>query len=245
MHIPAVVNNAILHELHRIHRQLTDLRERNDRGPRQIKARQLAVTAADEKLTKVQADQKAARMAIDQKQLTLKTNESRINDLQVKLNACTTNREFQALKDQIAADKMAKSVLEDEILEAMEKLGEFKVALAQSDEQIKKAKEELAKTQQAVKDQEQLIVNDIQRLEAELAQAESGLDPDFLVVYRRVVAAKGEDAMAQVDGEFCGGCNHQLTANNVSELRMNRALFCKNFGRLIYLPADRISNAHR
>ena len=238
--IPVKITNETLHELHRIHRQLGDLRERHDRGPKQIKARQMSVAQCEEKLTKVQADQKAARMAIDHKQLTLKTNESRINDLQAKLNACTTNREYQALKDQIAADKMAKSVLEDEILEAMEKLGEYKALIAQSEEQVKKSKEELAKTQQAVKEQEELVVGDIRRLEGELAKVETSLDPEFLVVYRRIVAAKGEDAMAQVDGEFCGGCNHQLTANNVSELRMSRALFCKNCGRLIYLAADKM-----
>ena len=238
--IPVKITNETLHELHRIHRQLGDLRERHDRGPKQIKARQMSVAQCEEKLVKVQADLKGARMAIDQKQLTLKTNESRINDLQAKLNACTTNREYQALKDQIAADKMAKSVLEDEILEAMEKLGEYKALIAQSEEQVKKSKEELAKTQQAVKEQEELVVGDIRRLEGELAKVETSLDPEFLVVYRRIVAAKGEDAMAQVDGEFCGGCNHQLTANNVSELRMSRALFCKNCGRLIYLAADKM-----
>ena len=238
--IPVKITNETLHELHRIHRQLGDLRERHDRGPKQIKARQMSVAQCEEKLVKVQAELKAARMAIDQKQLTLKTNESRINDLQAKLNACTTNREYQALKDQIAADKMAKSVLEDEILEAMEKLGEYKALIAQGEEQVKKSKEELAKTQQSVKEHEELVVGDIRRLEGELGKVETALDPDFLVVYRRIVAAKGEDAMAQVDGEFCGGCNHQLTANNVSELRMNRALFCKNCGRLIYLPADKM-----
>ena len=238
--IPVKITNETLHELHRIHRQLGDLRERHDRGPKQIKARQMSVAQCEEKLVKVQADQKAARMAIDQKQLTLKTNESRINDLQAKLNACTTNREYQALKDQIAADKMAKSVLEDEILEAMEKMGEFKAHIAQAEEQVKKSKEELAKTQQVVKDQEDLVMGDIRRLEDELHEVESGLDPDFLVVYKRIVAAKGQDAMAQVEGEFCGGCNHQLTANNISELRMSRGIFCKNCGRLIYLPADRM-----
>ena len=240
MSAPVTIPNEVLHELHRIHRQLADLRDRRDRGPKQILARQAAVTQSEEGLAKVQADFKAARVAIDQKQLQLKTNESRISDLQGKLNAANTNREYQAFKDQIAADKMAKSVLEDEILEAMEKTGEFKAAIAQAEEHLKKAKAEFAKAQQGVKDQEQLILGDLQRLEAELREKEKTLDANFLLVYQRVVAAKGQDAMAQVDGEFCGGCNHQLTQNNVNDLRMSRALFCKNCGRIIYLPADQM-----
>ena len=52
---------ASLRELHRIHRQLSDLRERLDRGPKQIKARQAAIAAAEEKLAKTQAESKAGR----------------------------------------------------------------------------------------------------------------------------------------------------------------------------------------
>src|SRR5438045_699449 len=55
---------AALRELHRIHRQLADLRERLDRGPKQIKARQGAVTTAEERLAKVHADFKASRVAV-------------------------------------------------------------------------------------------------------------------------------------------------------------------------------------
>ena len=45
--------------------------------------------------------------------------------------------------------------------------------------------------------------------------------------------------MAEVQGEFCGGCYQQLTPNNMAELSMAVAIFCRNCGRLIYLPEDR------
>ena len=130
-------NAAALRELHRIHRQLSDLRERLDRGPKQIKARQATVAAAEERLAKTQAEFKAARVAIDQKQLLLKTGEGKIIDLKVKLNACSTNREYQALRDQIAADEMANSVLADEILEALEKADLFKHSIAEAEQQTR------------------------------------------------------------------------------------------------------------
>ncbi len=56
------------------------------------------------------------------KQLQLREREARIKDLQVKLNTCSSNREYQALKEQIAADQQANSVLSDEILEALERI---------------------------------------------------------------------------------------------------------------------------
>ena len=50
---------------------------------------------------------------------------TRSTSLKAKLNAAASNREYQALKDQIAADQMAGSVLADEILEALEKIDEL------------------------------------------------------------------------------------------------------------------------
>ena len=41
------ISADVLRELHRIHRQLADLRERLDRGPRQIRAREANVTQSE------------------------------------------------------------------------------------------------------------------------------------------------------------------------------------------------------
>jgi predicted nucleic acid-binding Zn-ribbon protein len=230
---------ASLRELHRIHRQLSDLRERLERGPKQIKARQANSAATEEKLAKTQADSKAARIAIDQKQLLLRSGEAKIFDLKNKLNTCHTNREYQALRDQILADEMANSVLSDEILEAMESSDSFKHTIAEAEQQVAKAKEELAKAQQAVRSQEESLQSEVARLEKDLREAETALPDDFREAYQRVVKAHGEDAMAQVEGESCGGCHKQLTPNVMSQLTMATVVFCKTCGRLLYLPEDR------
>src|ERR1700690_3089358 len=134
------VNAVALRELHRIHRQLADLRERVDRGPKQMRARTAGVAQAEEQSAKVHADLKAGRVALDQKQLQLKIAEGKVGELKVKLNQANTNREYQALKDQIAADEMASSVLADEILEAMEKLDVMKALIPNAEGLVAKAK---------------------------------------------------------------------------------------------------------
>ena len=57
------VSASALAELHRIHKQLGDLRERKDRGPEQIKARESIWLQLTEELAKLQAEHKAARFA--------------------------------------------------------------------------------------------------------------------------------------------------------------------------------------
>jgi uncharacterized protein len=231
---------AALRELHRLHQQLADLRERIERGPKQVRLRQANVTQSDEKLAAAHAEVKGARMSVDQKQLQLKTGEAKIADLKGKLNAAQTNREYQALKEQIAAAEMANSVLADEILEAMEKVDQLKLGIGEAEQTLVKTKEELTKAQQTVKSQQESLLGDRSRVEANLKQAEQSLPADFRDTYYRVVKAKGQDAMAQVEGESCGGCHQSLTTNMTNDLMMSRVTFCKVCGRLLYLPEDRM-----
>lgn len=236
---------GVLRELHRIHRQLSDLRERLDRGPKQIKARQATVARLQGELDQVKADSKAARVGADQKQLLLKSGEAKIRELKIKLNAASSNREYQALKDQIAADEMANSVLADEILEALEKIDGFVPTIAEAEQNLSKGRDELTKSEQQVREQHDLLIGDVQRLEAELKKVEVGLPGDIREVYERVVKSKGTDAMAQVEGETCGGCYHHLTANIFSTLLMGRVVCCQSCGRMLYLPEDRMPGSKR
>ena len=134
------VGTSLLRTLHRIHRQLTDVRERLDRGPATGPRGRNARRALREPTGAVKAEAKAARMAADQKQLQLKTSEDKVKDLRRKLNAATSNREYQLLLEQIAADEMANSVLADEILELLEKNDEFQKKVADAEAALAAAK---------------------------------------------------------------------------------------------------------
>lgn len=225
-----------LRVLHRIHRQLEDLRERAERGPRQIKAREANLAKLNEELAKIQAEAKAGKLRADQKQLLLRSGEDKISNLEAKLNAAQSNREYQALKDQIAADKMANSVLTDEILEALEKIDEYKLVVGEAQGKIKACQEEIARAEAVVREQNQLIEGDIKRLEAELASSEQELPDDFRESYQRLTRSRGADAMAEVEGGVCTGCSVSLTPNLQAEVSMGRAVTCKSCGRLIYRP---------
>lgn len=229
----------VLCTLHRILIQLSDLKERLERGPRQIKAREAACAKLEADLNQVKADQKAAKMTVDQKQLVLKSNEAKHRDLHAKLMAAQSNREFQALKDQIAADDMARSVLEDEILESMEKLDSFKKLIADAEATLARGKDDLAKAVKAVKDAEEGLLADVARCEAELRVVEKELPPDFIQAYERLARTRGAEALAVVDNNNCGGCNQMITANMQNSLLTGKVVPCQSCGRVLYLPEDR------
>ena len=230
---------SILRELHRIHQQLVELRDRHVRGPKQIRARRDNVTRLEEEFKQAKANTKAARMAADEKQLQLKTGEGKIADLRVKLNQAASNREYQALLEQIAADEMANSVLEDEVLEGLGKIDEYIAATTEAERNVKQALDELAGAETNITKDAERITGDITRLEAELKRAQAELPGDFQQVYVRAVESRGPDGMAQVEGECCSGCYQQIPPNRVNQLFLKQAVLCSSCGRLLYLPEDR------
>ena len=233
---PPNIGTSVLRTLHRIHRQLNDLTERLERGPKQIRAVEANVRHRDELLTTAKAESKTVRMGADQKQLQLKSYEDKIKELRNKLNAAASNREYQALLEQIAADEMAKSVLEDEILEAFEKVDVFQKNIAEVEAALAAARKKAEATEAEVAGQQPVLQADIARVEAELNENEATLPGDVREMYARVVRHKGEDALAMVENQFCLGCNQQIPLNILNKVMLGQPVFCKTCGRLLYLP---------
>lgn len=225
-----------LRELHHLHQMAANLKGRLDRGPLQVQAGQANVKRSEEQLAAAKEAAKKAKMRCDERQLQLKSTESRISDLRAKLNACGTNKEYQALKDQIAADEMANSVLSDEILEMFEKNDEHEAAVKTATEVLNKGREELDKVTRRVSDELATLEREYSEVKAKLAAAEAKLPASFRTEYDRVAKARGDEALAQLDGETCGSCSVNVTLQMINDLRMAKPVFCKSCGCLLYLP---------
>ncbi|MBN1395307.1 MAG: phospholipase [Pirellulales bacterium] len=230
------VSVSVLRTLHRIHRQLADLKGRLERGPRQVSAAEANSKRQEELLEKTRAESKKLRMAADNKQLQLKSGEEKIKNLRLKLNAASSNREYQALLDQIAVDEMTNSVLTDEILEALEQSDAFEKNIAAAEAALAAAKQKAEKVRGEIAEQAPRLLADVERLEAELRTTESELPGDVRDLYQRVVRQRGEDALAAVDNQCCGGCNQQVPLNLYTKIMLGQPVSCKTCGRLLYLP---------
>jgi len=232
------VATEALRTLHRIRRQLNDLEERRQRGPRVASAHQANLERLESELAECRAEAHALRLAADEKQLQLASRETAVKKRQDQLLQASSNVEFQALKDQIAADRQANSVLTDEILEVMEKMDECARKVAQAEAAVQRGRQEAEKAGRELEKQSPLIEADIRRLEAELEEAEAALPGDFRALYSRLMRSRGEDALAPVKGEFCGGCNQHVPVNMINELMLSHPIVCSNCGRLLYLPEN-------
>jgi predicted nucleic acid-binding Zn-ribbon protein len=233
------VASSALVRLHRIHRQLGDLRERLSRGPQRLQAGQTNLKRLEQELAGAKENFTKTRVSSDQRQLQLRSREERVKDLQAKLNTAASNREYQALKEQIAADEQANSVLSDEILELLERLDDIEASIARAQEAIAEAKKEQERLRGEVATEQQRLEGEVNRVMKELQEAEAALPTEFRIEYQRLSRSRGEDALAPVEDATCIGCFTTITTQMLNELLTNKPVFCKSCGRMLYLPEER------
>ena len=227
----------IMASLHQILKSRTNRQEKLERGPIRVAAHQANVNDAESKLESTRDQLKAARMAVDAKQLQLKTSEAKILDLQTKLNTCANNREYQALLEQIAADQMAESVLEDEILESMETVDSLGASVTTATEDVETAKKLMQEESSRVAAEAGVLQTEIAQLTQELNDTQGGLPEEIKTDYLRIVKTRKEDSLASVRESICEGCFQQITPNMVAQLALKESVLCTSCGRLLY-PSD-------
>ena len=224
-------------QLHDLRLRLMEVFEQLERGPRQVAVRKQAIDKKKDELEQERNRLKQLKVSADSKNLQLKSSESRIYDLNGKLNIASNNREYEALQSQIAADTMAKSVLEDEILEALERVDGLQIEIKKREADIAQIEAELQKLSAEVQGREAGLKEQAVELEAKISDAEQILPPDLVPQYRRLVQAYGAKALAQIMGKSCSECFVSVTPQVYLELKSGRVRFC-TCGRLMYIAEE-------
>ncbi len=232
------VVDSTVRRLHEILLLAADIRGQIERAPKQLKAAQTALQAAKDAVQGCKDSIKKSRMEADRKQLQQRQYETKLYEWQGKLNAAANNREYQAVKDQIAADTQANSVLSDEIFEILEGIDSLQIKLAELERICKMTEEDSGKAESRIAERMVVLKRDLERVEGELKGAESALPEDFAAIYHPLVKTRGEEAFAPLDERSCGGCNTGLPPRIIDQLRMGNPVACSSCGRWIYRPEE-------
>jgi predicted nucleic acid-binding Zn-ribbon protein len=228
------VDYALLRTLHIRLQQLTDISDRMRRGPIQIRLAKTNEAAFSDALDAKKIELAEVRKDSRAKQSQLDDREAKVEDMRAKLNAAESNKEFQLLKDRIAADEQANSCQADEIFETLEKLDVLESELKAATENLEKAKQETNAISQKVAAEMKTLEGEEASVREKLAHELKDLHPDLVAPYKRSIQTKGEDTFAATDATTCGNCNLTLTQQTASDLLMCKPLLCKGCGAILY-----------
>jgi predicted nucleic acid-binding Zn-ribbon protein len=175
-------------------------------------------------------------MEVDRKQLQQKEREAKLLDFTGKMNTAKNNREYQAFREQIAADTQANSVLSDEIFETLEELDALQAQLLQLTEKLELTRTECEKHVSQIEARLKVVEGDLVLAKAQLETSLGELPNDFVNEFQRLVSSRHADAFAEMDGESCGGCYNALPPKVRDTLRQGQPILCPSCGRLLYRP---------
>ncbi|MEO1529364.1 MAG: phospholipase [Planctomycetota bacterium] len=230
------LSSDLLRRLHSLQTQVAELEGQLKRGPRQIKAGEAMVVQATEKLETARQNVKTATMACDEKQLQLQGREDRIEDLKAKLNTASSNKEFDLLKEQIAADQQANSVQSDEILEGLERIDQLNEAVKEADKELAQVTKEQKERAQSIEGRMEVVAADLDHVRVELEKYEKEIPVSLRGDYRRLYEGKGAESLAPVEDGCCEGCNQTLTTQMIDRIRLQVLVPCPSCSAWLYEP---------
>jgi len=235
------MNNTlkILIELQEIDRQLFEIDEKKGSLPQQVE--KLESQAAS-----VKTELETTRLTLEENQkelLTIKGSlmdaEGKVKKYQDQLYLVNTNREYDALTNEIETVKaeMAEGEARQLLLETeIEKLEE---TIATSEEQSTAFVEKLDANRDELKEKSDLTDAREEELKAERIELIKNVGQRYLRKYDRILKARKRAVVPIVRGS-CTGCHKQLNPQTIYEIQqMDAFIECENCGRiLVVIPGD-------
>ncbi|MCF7801666.1 MAG: hypothetical protein K9N34_06575 [Candidatus Marinimicrobia bacterium] len=225
-----------LTELQDVDTQLAEIEAHKGNLPQQVENLEAVGAEVKERLKAAQA-----KVESDKKELkTLGTSKdeykTKLTKYQDQLYLVTTNREYDALTNEIETVKShiqdivdQQGILTEEVGQLEEEMEALTARQTELQESLAKSQEELA----AKTDLTNARQKELEALRDELA---GKLSRRYLRKYERILQVRGQ-AVVPVKRRACGGCHKQISDQLLFEIKQgNRFIECEGCGRILVYP---------
>lgn len=215
------------------------LRKEKEAKPQELKVLEALFEEKKQGLANIEKSVLDLQKQKKEKELELATKEESAKKLQGQLYSLKTNKEYQTMLQQIEDAKADASVIEDKILEVMERIDQAKV-------ETEKEKEKLKTEEKTFQEQEKVVEVRIKEIDERLSQLESqrkqiipGIDPKILVQYERILANRDGLAITTAKDNSCQGCNMYVPPQVINLIKMYEEIVtCEVCNRILYIAEE-------
>ncbi len=171
-----------------------------------------------------------------EKELELATNAEAVKKLQGQLYSLKTNKEFQAMQQQIADNQADGSVIEEKILISFEESDKIKVRIEEENLRLKNEEKIFSEQKKKVELRVKEIDGRLSQLDALRKQVIPDIDPKMLREYERILHSRDGLAIAAVKDNSCGGCHMLLPPQVINLIKMyEHIITCEMCNRILYI----------
>lgn len=165
--------------------------------------------------------------------------ESQIGKSNIKLNNIKSNKEYKAALKELADQEKQKTVLEDKLIEIMEKIEKLEEKYAASKAKSKELNEKFEKDRDGILKELKALDQVLDRLKIERARFSEAIDENLLTRYDSLRQNKEGLAISPVINGICQTCHMGIPPQKYNELIRGDALMsCPNCHRIIYWGDD-------
>ncbi len=152
-----------------------------------------------------------------------------------KLRSVKTNKEYNSTLKEIDKLKEQNSLLEDEMLNLLDRIDEADKAVLKSQEEYSQTKSDITTRMNAVSLEEQDGKNELTRLNKNCSALETKINKDLLIKFKLVKEKITGPSISPVINAVCQGCHLNIPPQMYIELqRIENLKFCPNCQRMIY-----------
>jgi predicted nucleic acid-binding Zn-ribbon protein len=120
----------------------------------------------------------------------------------------------------------------------LEQLDVLEQQLSDAEEDLKKTAAEQQERAAEIEKRLVTVREELDQFNRQREKAEAEIPSEAKADYLRVTAVKGEEALAPVENESCGGCYQTLTTQTMDRLRLSRLVRCPSCNAFLYLAED-------
>ena len=183
-------------------------------------------------------DEKSARLTevkkeIDLLEITLKEEEQALTESQDKLLKVSTNKEYDAVQQEIETHKEKIAQAEARMIVLLDEQKTLEKEVAELEEKLKKTRElNEARIEEIRKNSEELDKT-IEKIKAEKERLEQKISQRLLRKYRQIREGQQGIAVVPVVDRACGGCHQALPPQRIQEIRAGKIVTCESCGRIL------------
>ena len=215
---------AILADLQTCDTRLSQLRHRLGNLPevRELAAIEEDISDAKEKLAQLESEIsqiKKEQKRLEHEVLSLETKIAKSNDA-LYGGSLTSPKEAEALQDEIKSVQRRQTIVEDQIIELMEKEEPIALSFASGSSAVKRLEEHCEEIGVRVLSIQSEIEDEKSEVEAERARLVSSVTAELVALYdRQIVRMGGNVGVARLTGTTCGACFLDLSALDLDKIR--------------------------
>jgi hypothetical protein len=225
----------LLIELQGLDSEIFRLKKNLDAKPEEIKALDDAFKEKEEKTKSIDTELKKIQVEHKNKEIELKTKEEAAQKLQSQLYQVKTNKEYTALENEIKTVRADSSLLEEEIINLLDKIEEAEKVKKEIGEDLKAERQKVDEAKKKIAEETKKIEQELVNFQKQRDALAEKVDKNILSKYERILYGKDGLAIVAVRNNSCQGCFLNLPPQVINEIRMKKDLiFCESCARILY-----------